>query len=147
SLTGANADFRIPMKASKEGKYLVTLYNYIATMTGGSPLGGAKEELAMNAIKNAATELVAARGKSLVVSGSNNSDVQKMVSGINVMLGNSGSTIDINNHSNQYKGSDSAFNSLVSNMMNGGVGAVICYGSNPMYTYQKTEALESGLKK
>jgi len=54
SLTGANADFRVPMMSTKEGKYLQSLYTYLTGGTG-------QDELALNSIKNAADELRAAK--------------------------------------------------------------------------------------
>ena len=35
SLTGANADYRTPIKASEQGAYISSLYNIIAKETGG----------------------------------------------------------------------------------------------------------------
>ena len=45
-------------------------------------------------LKDAASKLVAAKGKGLVISDSNDPNVQAIVNGINEMLGNIGSTID-----------------------------------------------------
>lgn len=140
SLTGANADFRVPMMSSKEGKYLISLYTYLKG-------GKGQEELAGNAIKNAAKELRGAQGKSLVVSGSNNVAIQNLVNIINAELGNYGSTIDLQNHSNQYKGSDAEYNTFVKEMNAGSVGAVICYGVNPMYNHPKADLVKSGFSK
>jgi MoCo/4Fe-4S cofactor protein with predicted Tat translocation signal len=147
TLTGSNADFRIPMMQSKEGLYLVTLYNSIAKKLGQPGFSAPKVELAMNSIENAAKELVDAKGKALVVSGSNNSDVQTMVNYINVLLESYGSTIDLDNHSNLFKGNDSDMEAFVSSMNKGNVGAVIFYDTNPVYSYYNSEAVVKGLKK
>jgi molybdopterin-containing oxidoreductase family iron-sulfur binding subunit len=42
SLTGANADKRIPIKPSEEGFYLANLYNLIAKSSGSVLIGGVK---------------------------------------------------------------------------------------------------------
>jgi len=107
SMTGTNADFRFPMRASQEALYVATLYNYIAIATGAKQIPVPQQgELAGNSIKKTADALVKAKGSSLVISASNEVEVQKIVNGINMLLGNYGSTIDMVNHSNQYKGSD-----------------------------------------
>lgn len=147
SLTGTNADYRFPMKASKEALYLATLYNYIAQSSGAAQIQvAAQGELAGNSLKQAAEALLAAKGKSLVISGSNNTAVQKIVNGINMMLGNYGSTIDITNHSNQYKGDDIATNNLLNDLKSGNVAAVIFYNANPVYNHNG-KAWEEAIKK
>ena len=40
SLTGANADYRTPIRASEQGAYITSLYNVIAKETGGQVIDG-----------------------------------------------------------------------------------------------------------
>ena len=64
SLTGSNADIRVPMRESKEGIYLISLYNELAKLGGNTQLAVAQNaELAGNAIKNAAKDLFAANAR------------------------------------------------------------------------------------
>ncbi|MEY2923883.1 MAG: hypothetical protein RLZZ337_423, partial [Bacteroidota bacterium] len=105
SLSGANADSRAPMKMSKVGKHLEALY---AALNGGK----AGEDLAGNTIKQAATDLLNAKGRSLVVCGSNDENDQMLVNSINMMLGNYGSTIDITNYYKGQSADESAFNAF-----------------------------------
>ena len=148
SLTGSNADVRIPIKPSAEGVALISLYNKIATLAGAPLLSGAQNvEFAVNMIENSAKELWASKGKSLVVSGSNNLDAQLLVNAINSLLGNIGTTIDFDNYSNQHQADDAAFEAFVTEMNNGSVDAVIFYNSNPVYSYYNAKKLSEGLKK
>lgn len=134
SLTGTNADYRFPIQASKGALYLASLYNYLASKTGGTQIPvTASAEAAGNSIAKAGDALLAAKGKSLVISGSNNSNTQKIVNAINMLLGNYGTTVDITNQSNQFKGVDNDTAVLLQDMKAGKVGAVIFYGANPVY--------------
>ena len=133
SLTGANADERIPVKVSEQGKVAVNLYNAVAKIVGGSALPSSA--LACDAaIAKAAKELAENKGKSLVVSGSNDVNVQAVVNGINQMLDNYGKTIDLENPTYMHQGDDAAFADLVAEMAAGKVGAIITYNTNPVYT-------------
>jgi molybdopterin-containing oxidoreductase family iron-sulfur binding subunit len=133
SLTGANADERVPVKVSEQGKVAVNLYNAVAKIVGGSSLPSSA--LASDAMIAKAAKLLAdAKGKSLVVSGSNDMNVQLVVNGINQMLDNYGKTIDIENPSNLHQGNDAEFAALVADMAAGKVAALITYNTNPVYT-------------
>ena len=133
SLTGANADEREPVKVSEHGKVAVNLYNAVAKLVGGSSL--ASSTLACDAtITKAAKELVENKGKSLVIAGSNDVNIQLVVNGINQMLDNYGKTIDIENTNLSRQGDDAAFAELVSEMASGKVDALITYNTNPVYT-------------
>ena len=146
SNTGSNADVRIPLKPSEEGIALINLYNAIS----GTTLPGSKNldnVAAANAIKVAAEELKAAKGKALVVAGSNDVAIQTLVNGINSLLGAYGSIIDLDNASNQYAGNDAEFVSLISDMNNGSVDAVLFLEANPAYDYHSPDAIKAALKK
>lgn len=146
TLTGANADKRIPMKPSQEGAALLALYNAIASQLGKPTLNGDGVKLAGNYIDVAASKLVNAKGKSIVVSGSNDSNVQVLVNGINAMLGNYGATIDLDNSLNYFQGIDSEFESFVADLEAGKVKTVIFANVNPIYNYYNSSKLESLLK-
>jgi len=146
SLTGANADERGPVKVSEQGKVAVNLFNAVAKIIGGSSLSSSS--LACDAmITKAAKELAANKGKSLVVCGSNDTNVQLIVNGINQMLENYGKTIDIENHSNLHQGNDAAFAELINDMTAGKVDALIMYNTNPVYTAPSTSKLADAIMK
>ena len=133
SMTGANADIRVPMRASNTGKHLVTLYNELAILAGRAGMAGDRMELAGDAIKHAAADLWAAKGKALVVCGSNNTEEQLVVNAINGMLESNGNTID---YSNAYLGNttdESEFGQFLEEANAGAYGAAIFIDCNPLY--------------
>ena len=133
SLTGSNADKRHRVKPSEQAKILASLYNNIAVKAGSTKVVS-KATSHDEHVKAVADKLWAARGKSIVVSGSNNKDIQTIVNGINHLLGNVGSTVDFTNAVHLRKGSDAAVTRLMSDMKAGRVGALIMNGVNPAYT-------------
>lgn len=147
TVTGSNADLRVTYQASKEGVVIANLYNAVAKLAGAATINAPKHDLAGNAIAATAAELWAARGKSLVVCGSNDAAVQQLVNAINQLLGNFGTTIDMAAPVYLRQGKDSAMEALVADMNAGKVGAVIAYGVNPAYDYYKADAFAAGMKK
>lgn len=133
SLSGSNADVRIPAKPSEYGAIISSLYSQL----GGS--GGVKTAYDKQ-IAEIAKELKANKGESIVVCGSNDKNVQVLVNAINNMLGNYGSTVDIKNHSNTKQGVDSRVAELVADMNAGNVDALLIYGVDPVFTMGDTFA-------
>lgn len=148
SLTGSNADVRIPLKPSAISVALISLYNKVAALAGATKLSSPGDvEFAVNMIENSAKELWANRGASLVVCGTNNVADQLIVNALNSILGNIGSTVDLDNYSNQKGGNDAAFEAFVSELSSGTVDAVIFFNSNPVYSYYNSAKLADGIKK
>ncbi|HEY4195923.1 MAG TPA: TAT-variant-translocated molybdopterin oxidoreductase [Mucilaginibacter sp.] len=146
SLTGTNADVRILVKPSEEGVALVNLYNQISgtTLPGTKKLNNVTADKALTIV---AKELQAAKGKALVISGSNDVATQVLVNAINSLLGSYGTTIDLDNFSNQYAGNDHDFTEFVSEMSRGEVDAVLFLNANPAYEYHNSSAIKDALKK
>ena len=136
SLSGSNADVRVVVKPSEQLKLLENLYN---TLKGNS--------IVDERIADAVSELSAAKGRSLVIAGSNDVSVQIMVNAINDLLNNYGTTLDIENPCYLKKGDDAAVAALVKDMNDGKVGALIVCGVNPAYTFPNAAAFKSGLNK
>ncbi|MES2691512.1 MAG: TAT-variant-translocated molybdopterin oxidoreductase, partial [Bacteroidota bacterium] len=148
SVTGACADVRFPIKPSAEGVLLVSLYNQVAKLAGAAALSGLPNmELPLNSVEITAKELWNAKGNSIVVSGSNSLEHQLLVNGINSLLGNIGTTVDLDNYSNMKWSNDAEFEAFVTEMNNGGVDAVIFYNTNPLYNYYNPKRFADGLKK
>lgn len=146
SLTGTNADSRIAIKPSEEGQALLNLYAAIT----GQTLAGTKaleNKAAQTAITLAAKELVNAKGRALVVCGSNDIAKQTVVNAINSALLSYGATINLDNASNQYTGNDAALVSFVGDMKAGNVSAAIFFDANPQYHYFNAKDVSEGLKK
>ena len=145
SLTGANADYRTPIKPSQEGLLVATLYNLVATATGQPTIGVAELKDIKN-LEKATKDLVAAKGKALVVSGSNDTAVQVLVNGINHLLESYGNTIDTTTPLYLKQGDDEKMAAFVEEVKGGKVGAVIFYNANPVYDYPGGNALATALK-
>jgi molybdopterin-containing oxidoreductase family iron-sulfur binding subunit len=146
SLTGSNADVRIPIKPSEEGSALLNLYAAISgtSLPGTKPLDN---KVAANAIAVVALELKAAKGKALVVAGSNDVATQILVNAINAQLSSYGTTIDLDNPSHQYAGNEAEFVEFVNEMKRGEVDAVFFINANPVYDYFNSKDVADGLKK
>jgi len=145
SLTGTNADARLPLKPSEEGIALLNLYAALGgSVSGGKKLSNQKLD---TAILLAAKELSAAKGRSLVVCGSNDVSKQTLVNAINSILGSYGTTIDLDNPSYQYAGNDAEFVEFVNEMNRGEVDAVFFLNSNPAYEYADAKAFTNALSK
>ncbi|TDQ06572.1 TAT-variant-translocated molybdopterin oxidoreductase [Pedobacter metabolipauper] len=146
SLTGTNADTRVPVKLSEEGPALLALYNAVT----GNSLAGASlpnNTTADKVIKLLGKELLQNKGKSLVVCGSNDVSTQILVNAINSAIGSYGTTIDLDNPSKRYAGNDAEFAELLNEMNRGEVAAVFFLDTNPAYDITNTKSFTDGLAK
>ncbi len=143
SLTGSNADSRIQIRPSETGAAIATLYAEISGNGGGPKLN----DKAAAAIKKVAKELQAARGKSIVVSGSNNVAEQIIVNKINELLGNLNNTIDFNGAIYTRKGDERNMAKLIEEMNGGQVSTVILWGANPAWDLPNSAAFQEAFKK
>jgi MoCo/4Fe-4S cofactor protein with predicted Tat translocation signal len=137
--TGSNADVRGAIKPSEHGAAVAMLANAVANSLGVAGYGGAQTLIADDnnvegKIKDAAAKLVAARGKSLVISDANDPNIQALVNGINEMLGNYGQTLDLTHTLNLRKGSDAEVAGLIAEMNAGAVDMLFIMDSDPVYT-------------
>ncbi|GAB3829845.1 TAT-variant-translocated molybdopterin oxidoreductase [Pontibacter rugosus] len=140
SLTGANADVRVPIKPSEEAALVTALYGVV---TGRGAASGAQAQ----AVASVAKELQANRGRALVVAGSNDPAIQSMVTAINSALGAEGTTINTAAPFYVKQGNDANMIRLVNEMNAGTVGAVFFYDANPVYNHPLAAKVVSGLKK
>ncbi len=114
SLTGANADERYTHKPSETGAVALAL---LAAVGGSVAAPAIADKRVADGIKKAAESLKANAGKALVVSGSNDVNVQIIVNAINNIVGANGTTIDFASPSNYRQGIDSDMTKLVSDMI------------------------------
>jgi molybdopterin-containing oxidoreductase family iron-sulfur binding subunit len=143
SLTGANADTRKKIKPSEEKILLADLYNKIAVRTGEAGFGNGnfKDDLS-----ELVDNLVESKGRAIVISGTNNVDIQIIVNGINSMLGSYSDCIDLRNNLNIASGIDSKMEDLVTDLNSDKVKALLMYNVNPVYDYPGSEKFLSGIK-
>ncbi len=145
SITGSNADYRGMIKPSEEANALAYLLKKAGVDTGISTIFADKNVAAV--LDKAYKELAASKGKSLVVAGSNNKAVQILANKLNAVLGNYGTTIDLNNEVRMFASEDAKMNQFVSDVIGGKAPkAVIFYGTNPAYTLANGDAFAKALK-
>ncbi len=137
TITGGSADVRKSIRPSEEGKFVLELYK--AVVEGAA----AKTP----EVSEAAKALKAAKGKALVVSGSNEEAVQVLVKAINEKLGANGNTIDTNAPAYYRQGDDAKMAAFVEQLKAGQVGGVIFYNANPVYDYPKGAEIAEGISK
>jgi len=148
SLTGSNADVRVPIRPSQEGSVALAIYNQVAKLTGKSSAAGSTEGLPEEIIAKAAEDLYANRGKSLFICGSNDPNVQVIANAINAALGNYGSTISTDVELFMNQGNDEEVMQLVSDMNAGKIGALLIHGNiNPSYSLPNSNEFNEGLAK
>ncbi|MDQ3109249.1 MAG: TAT-variant-translocated molybdopterin oxidoreductase [Bacteroidota bacterium] len=139
SLTGSNADERIPVKPSQLAQIALGLLNGV----GG---GGSASTVAGAQVKKAADALKGANGKGLVVCGSNDAALQVVVNEINKSIGAIGNTIDWQTPDYTHQGDDAAVKKLVEDM-GSSVDTVIFYNTNPVYSAPAALKFTDAMKK
>jgi len=144
TLTGSNADYRQYIKPAQEKKMLIKLYNELAAKLGGTKI---KELKCGHKFDKLVNDLVANKGKSLVVSGTNDKSIQVLVNAINNLLGNYGNTIDFTRETLLKQGRDSQLHQAFGAMKDGKAGAVIFYHANPVYNCPKGDKKAALIKK
>lgn len=149
SLSGANADHRIQIKPSEQGAAIAFLYNAISAKSGGTALVSPPlNEKAAKALSKVADELLSNKGASLVVAGANNSGEQILVNKINQMLGNYGTTIDMNLPSFQRQGNEQHLIKLIADMEAGSIDTLIFLdNANPVYDTPVADKFKSAIAK
>lgn len=139
SLTGANADKRIPLKPSDQAFALLNLYN---TLTGQSY---ASKTTPVDAeIVALAADLKTAGENAVVVTGLQDKNAQIIALAINEYL--SSSVIDKENTKNIRHGSDTAVVSLIADMKAGKIGALFTYNANPVFTLPNSNGFTDSLE-
>jgi molybdopterin-containing oxidoreductase family iron-sulfur binding subunit len=138
SMTGANADVRVTCKPSEYGAVAAALYN---ALNGTAPAFASKK--LNETITKAAADLKANQGAGLVVSGSNDPNVQVIVNAINAAIGANGTTLNWATPLNYKTGVDAEMQQLVADMTAGRVGALLMHGVNPVYDYYNGKFAEA----
>ncbi len=126
SLTGANADKRVVTKSSDQVFALINLYNEIT----GSSLPS-KKTAADAEVKKVASALKKAGSKGVVVTGSNDKNIQLVAFAINDAL--QSEVFDASNPLHTRKGNDVEVAALVADIKAGKVGGLITYNVDPVY--------------
>ena len=134
SLSGSNADKRIQIKPSEQGYLISSLYDAVQGKDFDSRLSHIVKALKSNP------------KKSIIISNSNDKNIQLLVNAINQKLGNYNSTISIAKPSNLKQGNSEKLNALIGDMKNGNVSALITYNVNPSYSLEKANEFNKALQ-
>jgi MoCo/4Fe-4S cofactor protein with predicted Tat translocation signal len=144
SLTGSNADDRYTHKPSETAAIAL---NLLAKVGGTVTAPSIKNAALAKNIDATAALLNANKGQSLVVCGSNDTNIQIIVNAINEAVGANGKTINWAITSNYRQGIDGDIIKLIDEMNNGVVGAVLVHATNPVYTLNEGKKFGEALKK
>ncbi len=143
TVSGANADSRVPIKPSQEGLVAAALYQHIT----GTKVAEVPQEI-LDKTKIAAAELKKAGSASVVVAGANNPEIQVLVNAINENLGAYSSTINLNNPVNLFRGNDREVEALVNEVKAGKIDALFIDDLvNPVYSLPEGKAFGEALSK
>ncbi|MBL85072.1 MAG: quinol:cytochrome C oxidoreductase [Winogradskyella sp.] len=141
TLSGANADKRIPLTPSQQKLALAKLHSLVV---GGAVSVELPENIA-KAVQSAANEISKAGSNAVVVTGIQDVNAQTVAIEINEYLNSK--AFDPKTTINIRQGSDKGVMQLVADMKAGKVGALIMSGVNPMYTLPNAADFAEGLKK
>ncbi|MCF4100189.1 TAT-variant-translocated molybdopterin oxidoreductase [Gillisia sp. M10.2A] len=140
SLSGANADKRVPSTPSQQRAVLAGLYGYIVGGSSTSKLPAYIDD----AVVKAAAQLRKAGSKAVVVTGLPDTDAQTLVLAINEALNSQ--VIDTANPRMIRQGDAAAVGKLVADLKSGNVGAVMFAGVNPAYSLPDAKEFSEALK-
>ncbi len=144
STTGASADERYTHRPSETGAVALAI---LAGLGGSVTAPTFADTKLRNGIAQVVNELKANNGAALVVSGSNDVNVQVIVNAINSAIGAYGTTIDFSQASNYRQGIDKDLVDLIAQMEAGQVGALLVHGANPALHYFDAAKFNAALKK
>ena len=135
TITGSKADRRIVLDPKEIKELVNNIYHALSGRSGDH----IADELA--------AELKHNKGKSLVISGINDVEIQILINRINHQLMNIGETIDLKNRSFQFKGDDNNIKQLISKLENGKVGVLMIHNVNPVSDIPGGDKFAALLKK
>ncbi len=144
SLTGTKADRRLRVAPGDERVIVMHLVARLAEQAGAAVDLGTLPALGPDqraVLTELADRLWAARGESLVVSGSQDVEVQVACNAINHLLGNYGRTLDVDRPSFQRRGRDADVERLIEELRARRVAVLLVAGANPAYDLPVAEEL------
>ncbi|MDO6517457.1 TAT-variant-translocated molybdopterin oxidoreductase [Zobellia uliginosa] len=141
TLSGANADKRVPLTPMQQKIALAKLYAEL----NGSSVGGELSEGVLKTIKDVAAQIAKNKSGAVVVTGLDDINAQTVVLAINEMLGSK--AFDAKSPRYVRQGNVKSVQKLIADMKAGKVGALITDGVNPMYTLPNAADFKEGVEK
>ncbi|MBD3582360.1 TAT-variant-translocated molybdopterin oxidoreductase [Flavobacterium selenitireducens] len=141
TLSGSNADRRIPMTPTQQKQALALIHNIV---TGAGDATSLDAKLKAEVVK-VAQQIKQAGSRAVVVSGIDSKDAQLVVLGINQALA---SQAFVGAPIRQIrKGSDAKMQTFLSDLTSGKIASLIMSGVNPVYTLPDGKAFADAVKK
>ena len=150
SLTGSNADRRYRLSEDEYGAVLSRLALDIgsratlAQPTGQMPYAN---PLPPDDQADLAKRLWSTQGECLIVSDSQDIQIQRLVNYLNHALGNYGKTLDVENPSRQRQGNDAEVAKLIDDIHSGSVSALIVAGTDLTHHLPNRDSLAAAIEK
>lgn len=141
TLSGANADKRVPLTPMQQKIALAKLYAKL----NGTSAGGELPENVQVVVDSVAAQIKSKGSDAVVVTGLDDVNAQSVVLAINEMLGSK--AFDAQSPRYTRQGSVKEVAALVADMNAGKIGALIMDGVNPMYTLPNAADFKAGLEK
>ncbi|RYZ46275.1 MAG: twin-arginine translocation signal domain-containing protein, partial [Sphingobacteriales bacterium] len=141
SLSGANADRRVPMSPTQQKQALALIYNIVS---GGSASVSLDPKLTAEVTK-AAQQLKSAGSRGVLITGLDDKNAQLLVLGINQALASQAYVGAATRYVR--KGSDARVQAFLSDLNSGRVSGLIVSGVNPAYTLPDGKAFAEAVKK
>lgn len=133
STTGANADHRLPLQPGNIGPFLAAVEERVDALLAGKEPAAAGETFDAKFLAAVASDLVEAKGKSVVVVGSRQpAAVHALAHRLNLKLENLGHAI-LAAPETQSGGQVAALKDLAAEMAAGSVETLVILGGNPVY--------------
>jgi Fe-S-cluster-containing dehydrogenase component len=147
SLSGTKADQRVCIAPGEIGLAMTSLARRVAQKAGRDWGSGeiAEPPVPAGFLDDLAERLWRARGRSVVLCGSQEIGEQLVCNLLNDMLGNYGATVDVAQPSYQNQSNDQDLQDLLEEIRQGQVGALFLYRSNPLYDLPLSQALKTAL--
>ena len=149
SVTGSKADKRFAVAPGEMGLVLTQLAQRVARKVGVPLTSSELEHCSVDSafLDELAERLCRARGRSLIVCGTNDLQQQLLSNYLNHILGNYGSTLDVENPSLQVEGSDRELEGLIGELRDGKIRALVIYGVNPAFDLPGGDGLAGVLRR
>ena len=142
SITGASADKRCIIKPAEEGIILAYLYQYIREPKLYPEFDKLNSKYQL---KQLADKLRSNKGRSILLSASNNLNNQKLIIGINSILGNMGRSIDLDNPLIKQDIGSFDVQLLKSKISDKQIGGLICWNDDLLKDEQKDSEISRAL--
>jgi MoCo/4Fe-4S cofactor protein with predicted Tat translocation signal len=141
TLTGSNADDRVPAKPSELKKIVARIYS---RLSGNGEIKGSLTPEIDKYIDLSIERILSSPNKSVVVSGIDDVEIQELILQINRSINSE--AIDINNPRLIRQGNNTELNEFISELNSGEISGVITSGVNPLYSLPNSESVKQSFE-